>query len=234
MVGAFDAALDVRDSESHLHCLRVAGYALILARRLGLPEKDLIVIEQGAFLHDVGKLHVPDRILKKAGPLHDLEWKVMAGHAVTGYAMLTAVPTLTEAAEIVLAHHERYDGRGYPHRLEADEIPLGARICAVVDGFDALTSSGSAYRRAVGFVEAYARIDSCSGTQFDPQVVEAFRSISPAQWHAVRECLSSGLVGTVKDRRHETRFRDLVCSGHFDKPNPKVIACTGVMQSLPS
>jgi uncharacterized domain HDIG len=146
---SFDAALDRGDSATYAHCQRTAGMAVILGRRLGLTQDQLLTLERGVFLHDIGKIHIPERLLKKSGLLEEAEWKVMRGHAVTGYAMLSSNSALTEVAAIVLAHHERYDGTGYPHRLEGDDIPFGAKICAVADCFDMLTSADHSYRRAM-------------------------------------------------------------------------------------
>jgi putative nucleotidyltransferase with HDIG domain len=123
---SFEAALDSRGSATYAHCQRTAGMAVVLGRRLGLAQNHLLTLERGVFLHDIGKIHVPERILKKTGLLEETEWKIMRGHAVTGYAMLSSNSALTDVAAIVLAHHERYDGTGYPHRLEGDDIPLGA------------------------------------------------------------------------------------------------------------
>jgi putative nucleotidyltransferase with HDIG domain len=229
ILGSFRTALDVRDTGTHTHSHRVAGYALVLGRRLGLSRNELITLEHGVFLHDIGKIHTPDRILKKAGPLSETEWKVMKSHAVTGYAMLRSIPSLETAAEIVLAHHERYDGTGYPHRLEADDIPLGARICSVADCLDALTASDRPYRRPLSFLEACRQIEAESGTHFDPQVVEAFLSVSPCEWQQLQGSVSPAVIRDLEWEKDAWPFRDLVFSGHFDKPVAKVIACPSVM-----
>jgi putative nucleotidyltransferase with HDIG domain len=157
---SFDAALDRGDSATYAHCQRTAGMAVVLGRRLGLTHDQLLTLERGVFLHDIGKIHIPERLLKKSGLLEEAEWKVMRGHAVTGYAMLSSNSALTEVAAIVLAHHERYDGTGYPHRLEGDDIPFGAKICAVVDCFDMLTAADHSYRRAMSVAEAWIYIRS--------------------------------------------------------------------------
>jgi HD-GYP domain-containing protein (c-di-GMP phosphodiesterase class II) len=230
VLGSFTAALALRDSDTHAHCQRVAAYALVLGRRVGLSQDALIILEHGAFLHDLGKIHVPDRILKKAGPLNDVDWKVMSSHAITGYAMLGSNPTLTDAAEIVLAHHERYDGTGYPHRLEAEEIPLGARVCAVVDCLDSFTCSDSPYRRSLVFADACRSIEMLSGSHFDPQVIDAFASVSPAQWQQVRDAIVPSILGNLEWQETQRTFRDRIFNGDFDNPREKMVACFSVIQ----
>ena len=202
----------------------MAGYALIVGRRLGLSKDALVALEQAVFLHDIGTIHIPDRILKKSEPLAEAEWKVMKSHVTIGYAMLSSIPGLEETAEVVLAHHERYDGKGYPHRLEGDDIPLGARICAVVDWLDTLTSD-QPYHRAVGFLHACKQIAARRGTQFDPKVVNAFLSVPPWEWRQLQTSVVLPLEPEMVNETGRRPFRELVFSGHFDKPAPKVIAC---------
>src|SRR6478672_5920829 len=179
---SFEAVLDSRDSGTYAHCQRTAKIALVLGRIMELSHEQLLTLERGVFLHDLGKIHIPDRILKKTELLQESEWKVMRGHAISGYAMVSTNPALTEVAAIVLAHHERYDGTGYPHRLEGEDIPFGARICAVADCFDMLTAADRAYCRAMTVSEAWTYVRSQQGRHFDPLVVDAFLSIAPAQW----------------------------------------------------
>ncbi|HWP35189.1 MAG TPA: HD domain-containing phosphohydrolase [Thermodesulfobacteriota bacterium] len=172
------AALDYRDSETEGHCERVTRYTVALAEAMGCSPAELKQIERGAYLHDLGKIGVPDAILLKPDKLTKEEWVVMQSHAEKGYLMLKDIPFLKEAAEIVYTHQERYDGSGYPRGLKGEEIPLGSRIFAVADTLDAMTSDRP-YRRALPFSAAVAEIVRYSGTQFDPKVVEAFKRIVP-------------------------------------------------------
>jgi putative nucleotidyltransferase with HDIG domain len=175
---ALVTALDARDQETKGHSVRVARYMLNIAGALGVPEgsDDWVNMQRGALLHDVGKIGVRDSILLKPGKLTAEEWEEMRRHPEIGYNMLKEVRFLAGAAEIVRAHHERWDGKGYPRGLKEGEIPLGSRIFSVVDTFDSMTSDRP-YRRALEAQEALNEILRCSGTQFDPRVVEAFLDI---------------------------------------------------------
>lgn len=226
---SFEAALDSRDSETYAHCQRTAGMAVVLGRRLGLSQDELLTLERGVFLHDIGKIHTPERILKKSGLLEEAEWKVMRGHAVTGYAMLSSNSALTAAAAIVLAHHERYDGTGYPHRLEGDDIPLGARICAVADCFDMLTAAGYSYRRPISVSEAWTYIRSQEGRHFDPVVVDAFLSITPAQWRRFHAASSEPQLRRLDWSTVRQPALDELNAAPFDKISSKVVACCGAL-----
>lgn len=177
---ALMAALDARDSETHGHSARVTRYALEIARELGWREgsESWTHLLRGALLHDVGKIGVGDTILHKPGSLSTEEWQMMRTHPQVGFDLLSQVSFLRPAAEIVLCHHERYDGTGYPRGLKGEEIPAGARIFAVVDAFDAITSARP-YRAARSPRQAYDEILRHSGTQFDPEVVEAFSRTYP-------------------------------------------------------
>jgi putative nucleotidyltransferase with HDIG domain len=168
-------ALDARDRETKGHSLRVADYVMAVAREMGMREgsQEWVDTQRGALLHDVGKIGVSDNILHKPGPLTPEEWDDMKRHSGIGHEMLHDISFLAGAAEIVHAHHERFDGKGYPRGLVGDEIPLGARIFAIGDTFDAMTSDRP-YRKALPAEVARWEILRHSGTQFDPQVVQAF------------------------------------------------------------
>jgi len=185
-VGAVVAAIDARDHETTGHSFRVAHYALTLARALGVDGERLQAIEWGALLHDVGKIAVPDAILRKADRLTEEEWHVMRQHPNWGFEMLADVQFLEPALEIVYSHHERWDGGGYPRGLRREEIPLAARIFAVVDTYDSITSDRP-YRRARSHAEAVTELCRVAGTQLDPEVVESFIRISEVQLRLLRE-----------------------------------------------
>ena len=182
---ALGDALDLKDAETEGHSKRVTAYTIALARAMGLGPDEVKTIARGAFLHDIGKMAIPDNILRKPGPLTTPEQQIMREHCSRGYQMLRKIPFLSESAEIVFCHQEHFDGRGYPSALRGAEIPLGARIFAVADALDAMTSDRP-YRRAGGFDQARAEILRCSGTQFDPAVVEAFLKIPNELWHELR------------------------------------------------
>jgi len=166
-------AVELRDQETAGHTERVTELTLRLAKALGVPEEDLDALRRGAILHDVGKIAIPDAILLKPGPLTEEEWQVMRKHPVYAYEWLSGIPFLKKALEIPYAHHERWDGSGYPRGLRGLEIPLAARIFAVVDVYDALTSDRP-YRKAWPREKALAYLQEQAGRQFDPEVVEAF------------------------------------------------------------
>ena len=166
-------AVELRDQETAGHTERVTALTLRLAEALGVPEEDLDDLRRGAILHDVGKIAIPDRILLKPGPLTEEEWRVMKLHPVYAYEWLSGIPFLKKALDVPYAHHERWDGSGYPRGLKGLEIPLSARIFAVADVYDALTSDRP-YRKAWPKEKALAYIREEAGKQFDPEVVEAF------------------------------------------------------------
>src|SRR5216684_3318786 len=183
---ALGGALDLKDSETVGHCKRVTAFTMALAKAMNLPLETLPQIARAAFLHDIGKMAIPDRILQKQGPLNDEERGVMRTHCEIGHKMLLRIPFLREVAEIVLSHQEFYDGSGYPRGLRGDEIPLGARIFAVADALDAMISDRP-YRRALSVDHARDEIQRCSGTQFDPAVVEVFIEMPGTLWNELRE-----------------------------------------------
>jgi putative nucleotidyltransferase with HDIG domain len=189
---ALGTALDSRDADSDWHSLRVTLYTLRLARELDLPHAELRFIEHGALLHDIGKIGVPDALLRKPGPLTDDEWVLMRKHPEIGYRILSGIRFLQEAALLVMHHHERYDGTGYPAGLKGEEITLGARIFAVADTLDCMTSTRP-FQTATSFEEAQAEISRVAGTQLDPGVVEAFLRIPLADWRDIRSVVASRL-----------------------------------------
>lgn len=170
---ALVAALDLREHETGAHSKRVACHTLVLARRFTTEAEVLRQVYWGALLHDIGKIGVPDAILRKAGALTDAEWAVMRRHPENGHAILRSIPFMARAAEIVLCHEERYDGSGYPRGLAGEAIPLASRLFAVIDTLDAITSDRP-YRAAQPFEAGKAEIVRGVGAQFDPRAVEAF------------------------------------------------------------
>jgi len=178
------AAIDLRDNETEGHSQRVCRYSLEIARAIGWQEKELGSLARGAYLHDIGKLGVPDGILLKPGPLTPEERKVMQRHAQIGFDLVKDIPFLADATDVVLMHHERFDGSGYPRGLKGEHIPLGARIFAIADTLDAITSERP-YQRASSFQFARERIQQLSGIGFDPQVVSVFLNIPEETWPVI-------------------------------------------------
>jgi diguanylate cyclase (GGDEF)-like protein len=169
-------ALVERDPELAAHAQGVAALAERLARAIGLEADEVEHVRQAAELHDVGKVAIPDGILDKPGPLDDDEWAFVRRHTLIGERIVRAAPALSRAAAIVRASHERWDGSGYPDGLAGEDIPLGARIVAVSDAFDAMTTD-RAYKPALGAVAALAELRVCAGSQFDPAVVETLAEL---------------------------------------------------------
>jgi cyclic di-GMP phosphodiesterase len=182
---ALGSALDTRDIGTEAHSRRVHGYSLATAREYGLPDDQLVDLAHGVLLHDIGKIGIPDAILLKPGPLTPVEWATMRRHPEIGKRLIEAIPFLRGAIPIVYHHHERWDGSGYPTGLRGEAIPVGARIFAVVDAFDAMTYDRP-YSRAVAFEAAKAEIRRCSGTHFDPSVVTAFLRVPEVELEEVR------------------------------------------------
>src|SRR5271163_2213668 len=182
---AMGDALDLRDAETEGHSRRVTAYTIALAQAMGLESDALRTIARGAFLHDIGKIATPDNILLKPGRLNEEEKLIMKQHCERGYEMVRKIPFLREAAEIVYAHQERFDGTGYPRGLCGEAIPLGARIFAIADSLDAMTSDRP-YRKGATFAVATEEIVRCAGKQFDPQIVEVFLAMPEATWPDLR------------------------------------------------
>ncbi len=183
------AALDYRDTETQWHSHRVSRFARRLAEEAGCRSEDLLFIEQGALLHDIGKIGVRDAILLKPGPLLGAEWDEMRLHPELGYRLLGHIDFLRDAAQIVLEHQEKWDGTGYPKGLAGEQICLGARVFHVVDTLDAMTSDRP-YRRAQSYGVARAEIERNSGKQFDPRLVEAFCRVGEEEWEAIRTAIN--------------------------------------------
>jgi putative nucleotidyltransferase with HDIG domain len=183
---ALGDALDLKDAETEGHSKRVTAFTIAMARALELPQDKIRVIARGAFLHDIGKMAIPDAILRKPGALNTEEVAIMREHCYRGYQMLRKIPFLQEAAEIVYAHQEKFDGTGYPRGLKGDEIPLGARIFAVADTLDAITSDRP-YRPSQTVDAAREEIVRWSGRQFDPEVVKIFLDLPKTLWGDLRK-----------------------------------------------
>ncbi len=179
-------ALDLRDVETFGHSLTVAKYSCALAEIMDIRnEKALDNIRKGALLHDIGKIAIPDSILKKPGRLSPTEWEKVKLHPVLGYGLIKEIKLLKEVGNIILCHHERYDGTGYPKGLKGEAIPREARIFALADALDAITSHRP-YRKERDFRAARKDIQSNRGRQFDPAVVDAFCTMKPEEWERIR------------------------------------------------
>jgi putative nucleotidyltransferase with HDIG domain len=181
----FIAATD--DNEDTVgHSQFVAGYTLLLTRELGIEDRSFLVdIERGALLHDIGKIGIPDSILKKKGSLTTIEKEIIKDHPLLGYKLIEGFSFLQRAAQVVLHHHEHFDGQGYPYGLAGEDIPLEARIFSLADTVDAITSDRP-YRKGRSFEEARREIERYSGSQFDPQIVDVFLSVPEERWQTAK------------------------------------------------
>jgi putative two-component system response regulator len=168
-------AIELRDEHTRGHVERVRNHALAIAEQLGWTSGQSNHLEYGSILHDIGKIQIPERILKKPGKLDDLEWIEMKKHPIIGVELIKNIPYLEPAIPVIRHHHERWDGNGYPDGLCGEQIPLSARIVAVADALDAMTSFDRPFRMALSPEQAYEEIARCSGTHFDPGVVKAFQ-----------------------------------------------------------
>jgi len=182
---ALGDALDFKDAETQWHSKRVTAFTMAIAKWMGLPKEQIDVIARGAYLHDIGKMAIPDNILQKPGKLNDEEREIMREHCYHCYQMLKKIPFLTEACDIVYSHQEHFDGSGYPRGLKGEEIPLGARIFSVADTLDAIISDRP-YRKARSLADARKEIQAWSGRQFDPVVVETFQKMPDDIFESVR------------------------------------------------
>src|SRR5271154_1736794 len=179
---ALGSALDLKDAETEGHCQRVTAFTISIAKTVPVPLTYLPILARAAFLHDI--------VLRKPGPLDNDEKQIMRTHCEIGYNVLTRIPFLRDAAEIVLAHQEFFDGTGYPRGLRGEQIPLGARIFSIADALDAMISDRP-YRKALPMRHSREEIRRCSGTQFDPKIVEVFMAIPEQHWIELRENLGS-------------------------------------------
>jgi two-component system, cell cycle response regulator len=179
-------SLSERQPDLHIHLRGTADLALAVGRELGMHSEELDDVAHAAELHDVGKIAIPDAILEKSGPLDETEWGFMRRHTIIGERILMAAPALRSVAKLVRSSHERWDGAGYPDGLVSEQIPLGARVVAVCDAFDAMTTNRP-YRQRIGEPAALAELRRCAGTQFDPKVVEAFACVLEREMAAATE-----------------------------------------------
>jgi putative two-component system response regulator len=190
---ALTAALETRDSETHGHSERVVSYSLRLGREYGLSRDELKALEFGSLLHDIGKIGVPDSILRKPAKLTEEEWVRMREHPMHGQQILRGIEFLKGAARVVAQHHEKWDGSGYPLGLREEDIDICARIFSVADAFDAITSD-RVYRQGKSYEAASKELDEWAGRQFDSQVVEAFHRVPREDWAELREQSNKNLV----------------------------------------
>jgi len=181
-------ALDAREHEAYAHSLRVRAYTLHLARSASYPPALMPPLARAALLHDIGKIAVADSILLKPGKLTEEEWVQMRRHVLAGEQILNRIPFLRPSAPVVRHHHERYDGKGYPNRLAGEQIPLGARLFALADTLDAMTSD-RVYRKAAGLSDVYAEVARQRGKQFDPVLADLFLKTPERVWQQVRDSL---------------------------------------------
>ena len=195
-VASLGAALNLKDHETADHCVRVSRNSVSLGRRLQLSDFELRNLRWGAYLHDVGKIGIPESILLKPGELSPGERDTMKKHPLMGYAMLHGIEFLAHSTDVVLSHHERYDGMGYPHGLRGTSIPLNARIFALLDALDAMTSRRP-YREPLDFSEAARELERMAGSQFDPEILEVFLRAPSLTWmfqetSVGKECANRG------------------------------------------
>ena len=212
---ALAQALETRDSETHGHSERVVTFSLRLGHELGLDRESLRNLELGALLHDIGKIGVPDAILRKPAALSSDEWDKMKLHPQHGQNILRNIPFLATAAQLVAQHHEKWDGTGYPFGLRGEDIDVNARIFAVADAFDAMVSD-RVYRKGRPYEEAVAELEKCAGTQFDPLVVEAFKIIPKEDWEILRR-------RSLTDKQEIYSFQSLVAELVFSRQQMQMI-----------
>ncbi len=212
VVIAMALAIESRDPYTGGHVERVTAYALLLGERMGMSAADLTTLRLGGLLHDIGKIAVPDAILRKPLPLTDQEIALVNPHPVVGYEIVSRIPQLAKTKPVVRWHHERFDGKGYPDGLKGEELPLLARVAAIADAFDAMTSDRP-YRLGLSIQDAIAEVKKNSGTQFDPQLVDLFIQIKPDEFaQAVRD------FEQWRHSRHRADSLSLLQTLEFDLP----------------
>ena len=187
MVNALSVALDLKSEYTCNHSARVAELSVLLAKALHLPLEEQIRINLGAHLHDIGKVGIPDAILNKVGPLDDKEFALIKQHTLTGYKIIKKVRSFSEISDIILYHHERVDGLGYPEGLSGQEISLATKIVSIADSFDAMTSKRP-YRQSLTTAEALKELKRCAGKQFEEGLVDVFIKLAYADLY--REILN--------------------------------------------
>lgn len=185
-IGILRQTVEAKDPYTRGHSDRVSEYSVLIGKKLGLDEKTLHILKIGGLFHDIGKIGIPDSILLKESKLSDEEYSQIKNHPMIGVHMLGDAAIFTDILPIVKHHHERYDGRGYPSQLVGDDIPYVARIAAVADTFDAMTSKRS-YRDSLPIDVVRAEIERCSGTQFDPNIAKVFLDIMDNDFDLIRE-----------------------------------------------
>jgi HD-GYP domain-containing protein (c-di-GMP phosphodiesterase class II) len=196
VICAFNQLLDLKDLNTGVHSTRLAEWGLRVGQELGLSETELENLEVAALLHDIGKVGIPDAILKKPGKLDDQEYGLMKKHPEYGWAVLRMLPGFERAALDILHHHESFDGKGYPAGLKDTEIPIVSRIVTVIDAFDAMVSSRP-YRKGLPHEEAVRRLINCSGTQFDSNVVQCFLSFAQAEMDMVFSAAGTSVTSAL-------------------------------------
>jgi response regulator RpfG family c-di-GMP phosphodiesterase len=199
---ALSKALDSRDADPDGYSLRVTALTARIARQMGLGETEISVIEKGVLLHDIGKIGIPDELLRKNEPLTEEETRLMHRHPEIGYRILTRIKFLKGAARLVLHHHELYDGSGYPQHLKGDAIDLGARIFAVADAIESLTSNHPSFHGSGSLEEAGRQLEKMAGVELDPMIVRRFLSIPLCEWEAIRRQIASDTTNTDFLRRN--------------------------------
>jgi HD-GYP domain-containing protein (c-di-GMP phosphodiesterase class II) len=189
IICALNEMLDLKDMDTGLHSSRLAEWAVRVGEQMGMAEPDLADLERGAILHDIGKNGVPESILNKKDALDVDERKQIEKHPEYGWAILRVIPGFENTALLVLHHHERIDGTGYPARLSADEIPLGSKIISVIDSFDAMVSD-RAYRKGLPVEEAMRRLEAATGTQFEDKIVHLFSAVAGREINEVHNAVA--------------------------------------------
>jgi response regulator RpfG family c-di-GMP phosphodiesterase len=223
---ALAGVLEARDIETRGHSDRVVAYSLRIGKEIGLTHRDLLTLEQGALLHDIGKIGIPDSILLKQGPLTDQEWSTMRDHVRHGMSIIEGIDFLSGARYVVGQHHEKYDGTGYPNRLSGEAIHLHSRIFSVADAFDSITNDRP-YRASQPYSHARAEILTSAGKHFDPRIVNAFLGVPEAEWEDIR--YSSGGRDYIERLIDEREIRALIVSlkyrtGSTGALNPAIVS----------